>query len=85
MSSLEPLRSFTSLSIYLRVINTPPKLGAALLCSSWAGSDVWLDPEFDHLRIVHRDGVTTIGLTSDFLGNEESNSKPLLLCRCQDN
>ena len=22
----------------------PPTLGAALLCSSWAGSDTWLDP-----------------------------------------
>ena len=26
----------------------PPTLGAALLCSSWAGSDMLLDPEFDH-------------------------------------
>ena len=26
----------------------PMTLGAALLCSSWAGSDMWLDPEFDH-------------------------------------
>ena len=24
----------------------PPTLGAALLCSSWAGSDMWPDPEF---------------------------------------
>ena len=33
-----------------------PTLGAALLYSSWAGTDLWLYPEFDHL-IVHRDGV----------------------------
>ena len=33
------------------------------MCSSWAGSDMWLDPEFlITLCIVHRDGVTTIGV-----------------------
>ena len=40
----------------------PPKLGAALLCSSWAGTDLWLYPELITLCIVYCDGVTTVGL-----------------------
>ena len=28
----------------------PPTLGVALLCSSWAGSDMWLDSECDPLH-----------------------------------
>ena len=35
----------------------PPTLGAAMLCSSWASTDMWLYPEL--ITIVHRDGVTT--------------------------
>ena len=50
----------------------PPTLGAALLCSSWAGTDLWLYPELITLCIVHRDGVTTIGvLISLLLGSFE--------------
>ena len=29
----------------------PPTLGAALLCSSWAGSDMWLYPDY-HTEII---------------------------------
>ena len=41
----------------------PPTLGAALLCSSWAGTDdMMLYPELIPLCIVYRDGVTTLGV-----------------------
>ena len=30
----------------------PPTSGAALLCSTWAGSDIWLYPELINLRCV---------------------------------
>ena len=44
-------------------VASPPTLGGALLYSSWASSDIGLDPEFDHpFYIVHHDGVTTIGV-----------------------
>ena len=37
----------------------PPIVGTALLCSSWAGTDLWLYPELITLCIVHH---ATIGV-----------------------
>ena len=49
----------------------PPTLGAALLCSSWAGSDMWLDPEFDHP--LHSLPFTNIGLQQLMSSNKKIN------------
>ena len=57
------------------VVVLPQTLGAALLCSSWARSDMWQEPEFDHLYIVHCDGVTTIGRSHRI--QQDLNPRPL--------
>ena len=44
----------------------PPTLRAALLCSSWEGTDMWLYLELITLCIAHSDGVTTKVMRIDF-------------------